>query len=180
MTTQKIQNIINHYKKWRKENSDTWIEHCRNQKNIEEAIGFVALAENHEGKRNGHQRRLKKINLEKFAANLLDKKNEIQTATSFGELIEIVVKCRVKGIGELACNDTAERIGAKIRLSPDKVYLHAGTRKGAEKILGRFIKKPHLDRGELPMPFNDNDLINAEIEDILCIYKDRFDSWTGS
>ena len=85
MTTQKIQNIINHYKKWRKENLDTWIEHCRNQTNIEDAIGFAALAENHEG------------------------------------MTE-----------------------------------------------------------ELPMPFNDNDLTNAEIEDILCIYKDRFDSWTGS
>lgn len=174
MKNQKILNIISHYKKWRQENLDTWIEYCRSQTNTEDAVRFAALAENHEGKKNRHQRRLNKIILEKFAANLLDKKTEIQAVTSFSDLMVIVVKCRISGIGELACYDTANRIGAKIGFSPDKIYLHAGTRIGAEKLLGRPIKKRHIDRTELPSPFHDKTLTNAEIEDILCIYKDKF------
>ncbi|MAY53073.1 hypothetical protein [uncultured Winogradskyella sp.] len=72
MNTKKIKNIIRHYKKLRQKHPDTWIEHCENQENLEDAIVYAALAENHLGKRNNHQKRRKKINLEKFAANLVD------------------------------------------------------------------------------------------------------------
>ena len=102
------------YKKLRQEHPDTWIEHCKNQENLDDAIVYAALAENHLGKRNNHQRRLKKLNLEKFAANLVDKKSYIQKAKSFDELLIIVENCKISGVGSLACYDTTQRIGAKI------------------------------------------------------------------
>jgi hypothetical protein len=174
MNTQKVKNIIKHYKNWITENSDTWVEHCVNQIKIEDVIIFAALAENHLGKRNGHQRRLKKLNLEKFASNLVDKKKEIQSTKSFDEILKITHSCKVKGVGELACYDTANRIGSKLGIIPEFIYLHAGTRKGAEKILNKKLHQKYIRKMDLPSPFQRADLTPAEIEDILCIYKDRF------
>jgi hypothetical protein len=177
MTPNKIRNIIKHYKKWKQKNLDTWVEHCKNQEKLEDAIIYAALAENHLGKRNNHQRRLKKLNLEKFAANLIDKKSDIQKAKSFDELLIIVENCKIKGIGKLACYDTAQRIGANIKLFPEYIYLHAGTKIGAEIILGRRLKEKFINRTDLPNPFHNENLTNAEIEDILCIYKNRFEKF---
>ncbi|WP_282774577.1 hypothetical protein [Phaeodactylibacter xiamenensis] len=175
MTTQQLKNIINHYKKWKRENPDTWIKHCENQEELENAITFAALAENHLGKRNGHQRRLKKLDLEKFAANLIDNKDKIEAAKTFDELLKVVESCKIKGVGELTCYDTANRIGAKLKLKPDLIYLHAGTKKGAEKLLGMKLRDKCIRKVDLPAPFQTDELTPAEIEDILCIYKDRFD-----
>lgn len=174
MTTQKLKNIINHYRKWKGENPDTWVEHCVSQKNLKHTIIYAALSENHLGKRNGHQRRLKKLNLEKFAANLIDNIKKIENALTFDELLKIVESCKTKGVGELACYDAANRIGAKLGLFPDLIYLHAGTRKGAEKLIGKRLKGKSIRKTDLPNPFHGDDITPAEIEDILCIYKNRF------
>ncbi len=175
MTIQKLKNIISNYKEWKRENPDTWIEHCKTQKKIENAIIYAALAENHLGKRNRHQRRLKKSSLEKFAANLIDKIEQIRDTRTFDELLKIVKSCKIKGVGELTCYDTANRIGAKLKLTPDLIYLHAGTKKGAKNLLGKRLKDKFIRKADLPSPFQINDLTPAEIEDILCIYKNKFD-----
>ena len=153
MNPKKISNIIKHYKKLRQEHPDTWIEYCKNQEKLEDAIVYAALAENHLGKRNNHQKRRKKINLEKFAANLVDKKSEIQRANSFDELLIIVENCKISGIGPLTCYDTTQRIGAKIKLFPEHIYLHAGTKIGAEKLFGKRLKVKFIDKTDLPSPF---------------------------
>ena len=123
---EKIRNIIKHYKKWKQENPDTWIEHCKIQEKLDDAIIYTALAENHLRKRNNHQRRLKKLNLEKFAANLLDRKSEIQKGVLFDELLIIVENCKIKGIGKLACYDTVQRIGANINFFLNKYIYTLG------------------------------------------------------
>ena len=172
---QKLHNIIKHYKQWRDNNPDNCIEHCKQQDNLEEAILVAALSEGHLGKRHNHQRRINGLILEKFAANLVDKQQEIETAQSFDKLLQVVESCKIKGIGELTCYDTTTRIGARLGLKPDKIYLHAGTKKGAEKLLGKKIYNKSISKKDLPSPFREKDLSEDEIEDILCIYKDRFD-----
>lgn len=174
MTSQKLKNIINHYRRWKGENPDTWVEHCVAQTDLKNTIIYAALAENHIGIRNIHQRRLKKLNLEKFAANLVDNIKKIEDALTFDELLKIVENCKIKGVGELACYDTANRIGAKLGLSPELIYLHAGTKKGAEKLLGKRLKGKSIRKTDLPDPLKGNDITPSEIEDILCIYKNRF------
>ena len=52
------------------------------------------------------------------------------------------------GIGSLTVYDTATRIGAFLKLEPDRVYLHAGTRDGA-RALG-FDQRDSLSASELP------------------------------
>ena len=76
---------------------------------------------------------------------------------------------RISGIhriGELAVYDIACRIGAFLGLSPDRIYLHAGTRKGAQAL---GLRGTTVHKNDLPPEFHR--LSPAEIEDCLCIYK---------
>jgi hypothetical protein len=57
----------------------------------------------------------------------------------------------VPGIGELYVYDTALRIGAKLGVFPEKVYLHAGARIGVRN-LGRDARKTALRIASLPRP----------------------------
>ena len=67
--------------------------------------------------------------------------------------------------------DTVLRIGAKLDLFPDRVYLHCGTREGA-RALGLKWRDPWLKVDELPRELRR--LKPHEIEDFLCIYKGEF------
>ena len=69
-------------------------------------------------------------------------------------------------IGELAVYDISCRIGAFVGLSPNRVYLHAGTRKGAQAL---GLRGATVHKNDLPPEFGR--LSPAEIEDCLCIYK---------
>eukprot|EP00218_Dolichomastix_sp_CCMP3274_P003534 CAMPEP_0170158716 /NCGR_PEP_ID=MMETSP0033_2-20121228/68936_1 /TAXON_ID=195969 /ORGANISM="Dolichomastix tenuilepis, Strain CCMP3274" /LENGTH=75 /DNA_ID=CAMNT_0010396165 /DNA_START=149 /DNA_END=373 /DNA_ORIENTATION=- len=73
MNEKKLEEIILHYKKYRDESPELWILHCAQQNSLEEAIYEAAIARNAEGKKNKHQWRLKNIDLEKFAVQLVDK-----------------------------------------------------------------------------------------------------------
>lgn len=65
----------------------------------------------------------------------------------------------------------ALRIGAKLELEPNYVFLHAGTRVGARN-LGIRISQKLIPIGVFPKPFRK--LKAREIEDALCIYKEYF------
>jgi hypothetical protein len=66
--------------------------------------------------------------------------------------------------------DTAHRIGSKLRLSPECVYLHAGTAEGA-RFLGIDTKEEFIPKVSLPIELQK--LEPHEIEDLLCIYKEE-------
>ena len=88
--------------------------------------------------------------------NLIKRTNEILKARTFDELFQIVSESKVKGFGELSIYDTALRIASQMNIEPDKVYLHAGSRKGAELLEQKgYIKegsskKKYLEIEELP------------------------------
>lgn len=174
MNQKKLKDIILHYRKYRNESPETWFLHCEKQNSLEEAIYVAAVARNHEGKKNKHQWRLKNIDLEKFGVALVDKETEIRDCTSFDELLQKVQKYKTLGIGKLTVYDTAERIGTYLKIYPDKIYLHAGTKIGAEKILNKQLKGTYIHKEDLPEAFQIADLTCGEIEDILCMYKNAF------
>ena len=74
----------------------------------------------------------------------------------------------------MACYDVAIRIGSYLGLHPELVYLHAGTRKGLKNLMKGKVKDNFIKKEDLPEPFKSSDLTCHEIEDILCIYKDKF------
>src|ERR1700730_9584939 len=77
----------------------------------------------------------------------------------------------VPGIGELYVYDTALRLGAKLGVFPEKVYLHACTRIRVRN-LGLDARSTALRMASLRRALRS--LKPREVEDVLCIFKDRF------
>ena len=124
-----------------------------------------------------HQRRVGRRVLAKARTALLSRLTDIESCQSFDELLILVKEAtlRIDRFGELAVHDTALRIGAwrNLSLSPEFVYLHAGTRKGASALgLGRG--KEYLEMDELPIQLRR--LTPNQVEDLLCIFEDHLRS----
>lgn len=158
---------INHRKRSKDE-----LEWFRTQSSLENTTKVAALAIDVKGKRLSHQRRIRRENLEKARVVLLSAANDIQQCKTFDELLSLIESelHEIQGLAELYAYDTALRIGAKLGLVPEKVYLHAGTRKGAEA-LGLDSKARALEVSALPNELQE--LEPREMEDFLCIYKDE-------
>lgn len=136
---------------------------------LKEAIHNAARAKLPNGKRHDHFRRFKAEVLEKAEQRLQTRAKQLKGCESFQKLHDLIHdEIRpINGIGALAVYDIANYIGANRGLEPEVVYLHAGTRKGAN-ILGLGWRQKTLDPDELPDEFNR--LLPREIEDCLCSY----------
>jgi hypothetical protein len=121
------------------------------------------------GKRHLHQRRIPRRVLEQVEMRLQRIEPRLAKATDFAAIHRSVDQevGGLKGIGALTVYDISHRIGAYLGKSPKRVYLHAGTRIGAQ-VFG--IESDPFEPGILPKPFAQ--LTPAEVEDCLCIYKD--------
>ena len=142
----------------------------RNEPSLKAAIERAGMARRLNGKRYNHQRRLPEAVLQAGTAAL--HRASLSAANDFHDLHGRVKKAlsSIWGIGELTIYDTSLRIGAKLGLFPDAVYLHSGTRQGA-RALGLNWRAEHVDVQDCPREFRV--LAAHEIEDCLCIYKDQ-------
>jgi hypothetical protein len=164
--------LIETYKRKNKPDRDKILDYYKGLDPLEKVIEKAALAIRPDGKRDSHQRRIKKKVLEKVKDILLDAINEIDNCHSFEDLIKLVEeKTReVKGFGELAVYDTSLRISAKKDIYPLKVFLHAGTREGC-RVLGLNDKLKVLRVQDFPKPIRA--LQPRDIEAFLCIYRNK-------
>jgi len=161
--------IVAHYmaeKKSGAENERRWF---RIQRKIHEAVRLAGLASGPYGKRFRHQYRIPRAALQRASRALLRDLRRLGRCKSFEALFQQVHVSisRIPRIGPLMVYDTALRIGARLGLSPQQVYLHAGTRHGAEG-LGLDRSQTSISLYELPPPLNG--LTAEEAEDVLCIY----------
>lgn len=168
-----LETIIRHYISHYRPHKQTELNWFRRQTSLEAAINIAAKAENERGLRYSHQYRITRKAIQEANRLLLEKYDVLQRCKSFHELwqrIKIILET-VKGLGELYIYDTALRIGAYLNLLPDRVYLHAGTRAGANAfgIVSRHTE--WIDVNELLNILRD--LPPHEVEDILRIYKDK-------
>jgi hypothetical protein len=168
--------IIEHYKNNRVGcvRNDKVIKYCQNSPDIETAIFRSAMARDENGHKHSHQKRyIKDEILIRLVEKMLKKKNEIIKVNNFHDLFEIITKTYVFDSDDsLTVYDTALRLGFYLKKLPEKIYIHAGTRKGAEKVRGR-IENNFLMKKYLPEPFKSCDLTEYELEDLFCIYKDE-------
>ncbi len=139
------------------------------QRKHSEAIRKAALCQLPGGKRHPHQWRIPKALLEQVEGRLQGIGRKLAAAPNFAMLHDLVEQeiGAIKGIGALTVYDISHRIGAHFGKAPERVYLHAGTKKGAA-VFG--LGGDSIDPWNLPFPFSR--LTPAEIEDCLCIYKD--------
>lgn len=123
----------------------------------------------------GNQRGVSFEVSKKVRDNLIKRVNDILKSRSFDEIFQIVTECRVGGFGELSIYDTSMRIASHLNIEPDKVYLHAGARKGMEVL----EEKGYVDQGSSKkkyieikdMPKSMQQLKAAETEHMLCSMK---------
>ncbi|MFH1049430.1 MAG: hypothetical protein V1779_00705 [bacterium] len=123
-------------------------------------------------RKHNHQKRISNTLLNEFKDRLIEGTDPIQSVKNFDDLYKVIDSSKIKGIGDLTIYDTAHRIGVYLNILPEKVYLHSGTLIGAKKIFG-MINKKDLKKEEFPEPIKSCNLTCAEIEDLLCLYKER-------
>jgi hypothetical protein len=143
-------------------------------RSLERAVETAALALDPEDrKRAAHHRRRTTAQLERGKSALIAILPELRRCKSFDQLHNGILKATkpIKGLGELYAYDSAHFIGARLSLSPKRVYIHAGTRKAA-RALGFSGGIPYLMPSQLPAELQI--LKPYEMEDFLCMYKDAF------
>jgi hypothetical protein len=147
------------------------MDEFRKLSSLRYAIHHAALCHSlPDEKRHPHQYRIPGALLQSVERQLQHGSRKLLLCKSF-ETLHDEIKGRIgwiKGIGPLTIYDIAHRIGAYIGRSPKLVYLHRGTAMGARRL--GFTGKT-LDPKLLPSAFSQ--LEPAEIEDFLCINRDR-------
>ena len=160
--------IIRAYATHHRERTATELRSFAEEPTIRAAISRAGLARRPDGKRYAHQSRIPERVLLEAQSRLLE--SDIEECRSFVQLHGRIsdLLSNIAGIGELTIYDTALRIGARLNVEPQRIYLHRGTREGA-RALDLNWRAPWLSPNELPAELQD--LPPLEVEDILCIFK---------
>ena len=163
---QSLADVVSYYRRFHRQRAEREFAYWASRTGPGRVIREAALSKASNGKRHPHQRRIPARVLQ-CAADTLARHN-IPACQSFRDLHRAVGDRigDIRGIGELAVYDIACRIGASLGLTPERVYLHAGTREGARALR---LKGASVHKADLPEEFAG--LSPAEIEDCLCIYK---------
>ncbi|WP_318472974.1 hypothetical protein [Photobacterium leiognathi] len=125
---------------------------------------------------NGNVRGVNNSVLSTMAIKLTFKANQLEAAVSFDDVYKIVKSSKVARFGELSIYDAAVRISAYLGFKPDKVFLHAGTQKGAEYLEDKGLlaedssQEKTLQISEVPEPVQKLDAL--QLENFLCSFKD--------
>lgn len=143
-------------------------------KNLAEAIARASMSEVPTGKgkrlrRHSHQTRIPREVLVEAKHELLKAEGQIIVTQNFAELHAVVDHTirAIPGVGPLLVYDIAHRIGSYLKLEPEEVYLHAGTRSGAKSI-GLDVSRVSIPLNEFPEGLRS--LSASQLEDVLCIY----------
>lgn len=167
-----LEQIVAEYKRKRKNNPDSHIEHVKSlRNNFRDVIIAATVAIDGKGEKHIHQYRMSNPRLHKFARILCEHENSLRAAKNFDDLYNIISGIRIFGLGTVLYYDTALRIAHALgNLLPDKIYLMRGTLKGAQNLGVDISGKKHLERSELPVTLASSDLNCAELADLLCCY----------
>lgn len=162
--------ILAHYIKHRCPQLDAELAWFAQPQSIGAAISRAAAAKGEDGKRLSHQCRLLKTVIPTASAKLRRAVKTFQRARTFDELFNMiqVVIGHIPGVGPLYVYDTALRLGAFLGLQPAEVYLHAGARDGAKRLLGNFAVSM-VPLTQFPAVFHV--LSPYEMENLLCCYR---------
>lgn len=132
------------------------IEFFKNPKNFKsfsEVISHAATCRDKNNRKFPHQYRIPNNLLKELCQALKAKEKNILKIQEFSALYNFIEETKRnfankgKGIGELTIYDVALRIALyrsnelKNKILPQEVYIHAGARTGAEKVLKRCCKK---------------------------------------
>jgi hypothetical protein len=174
VTTGDLEGVVDHYKRVYRARSKEELDSFRAEASFEAAVGRAGRAEHPDGTRYSHQRRRSPTELGRGVANLVRDLSKLEAATNFARIHAAVHQSvgHLAGLNEMYVYDVALHIGAYVGKLPTRIYLHAGTRRGA-LALGLDAKRAKaIDVFDLPAPLRE--LAPHELEDVLCIYTNVF------
>lgn len=172
----RLANLVRDYEAEHAPRLAAYLDYFAGLKSLEDAIRYACHGK--EGKMHVHQFRVGAATLEEARKVLQRHVPKIAGCKHFDELLGLVKDQtrQIDRFGELAVYDTSLRLGAHLGLWPAFVYLHAGTRQGC-KALGISAKSGTIEMEEVPSPVRV--LKPYQVEDFLCIFKDRFSEPSG-
>jgi len=188
---------------WRyvdRKKTDQVIAFCKSAPNLRIAIRRAVRSRDAQGKHHNHQSKVDITARMDLGEALIHSRSEIRHIVAYGAgakdweddmfdlLHDHVVNCSGYGIGPVTVYDVAVRVGAFLNIEPTKVYVHAGVRKGLialENAYARLDIGPVLLTGahklpRVPMYLFPEPLVEMradDVEDILCTYREVFDTW---
>lgn len=166
-----LEKIIEHYKTQHQLNLESELADFMPPSSFSNVLSRVAYCNGKDEKKFPHQYRITKQTCDESHRVL--KKMSFDNIKDFESLYECLKKnlLPIHGVGKLYVYDAALRLGTYFSLEPTKIYLHAGTLKGARN-LNLDTSKESLNIQDLPLHLQK---INPKfVEAILCIYKDSF------
>lgn len=179
---------------WRyvdRKKTDQVIAFCGEAPDLPTAVRRAVEARDANGKHHNHQ---SKVNID---ARRLFGRRIIRAAQAgriplddFDDMHDWMDDHKPVGIGPVTVYDVAVRVAAFVGIEPKSVYMHAGVRQGFKALAQaldrqgypkadwylRHLRDDKVKVNNFPRPL---DSMKADdVEDILCTYREVFESWT--
>ncbi len=143
-----LESLVADFRKYHRPNSARETRFFRTMPSIGLAIHHVAMAVDGDDRCFDHQFHIVQPARRRAKTVLTQSEARILACRSFHELHSLFLELLspIKGLGEMYIYDASLRMGAYLRLTPDFVYLHRGTRWGAQA-LGIDVRRrrPYLE-----------------------------------
>ncbi len=167
--------VVRHYIGKHRPRAHAELASFRDEPSLEAAVRRASLTILADGRRDPHHTRRPQELLDRAESRLVERLPAIEAAAGFAALYQVIDKAvgHWTGLGHLYVYDAALRIGARKGVLPKVVYLHAGTREGAQRLLDVKGRKTLFPSELIEVAPALAELEAYEIEDVLCIYKDR-------
>ena len=146
---------------------DHVVFYCGKSKSLSEAVKRACASRDANGKMHNHQSRVREVDRQRFANEIVARGPLIQKAKGFDELFDIIEGVAPPGIGPVTVYDVATRINGYLLLPQSSLYLHAGVRIGWKLLYGN--RSPNEKR--VPMPKELKGLSADDAESFLCAYR---------
>lgn len=170
--------------------TDQVIAFCGDASDFPSAVIRAVEARDANGKHHNHQSKVDITARRKFGRKIVRRAEAGRLDMSdFDRFHDALDDIKPYGIGPVTVYDTAIRIAGFLGISPHSVYMHAGVRQGfksmAEALVRieapkaawymRHLRDDKVKVNNFPHPLDG--MAADDVEDILCTYREVFESW---
>jgi hypothetical protein len=176
---------------WRyvdRKKTDQVIAFCADAPDFPTAVQRAVEARDANGKHHNHQSKVDITARRKFGRKIIKRAEagrlDLSDFDAFHDTLDFI---KPYGIGPVTVYDVAIRVAAFLDISPRSVYMHAGVRQGCIALGAALIRQGGEARlmlrarhDKVPVslfPHPLDGMAADDVEDILCTYREVFESW---
>ena len=152
---------------------------CADAETFADAVWIAVASKRRNGKMHSHQTKVTKDARRAFGYAIIARFDSSPfygeriprrlVGYEFDEFHDTLWAIKPAGIGPLTTYDVAVRVGAYLRLEPDRIYLHTGARAGWEALVRGHEVSFRVSRAAWPRALRE--LTADQAEDFLCTYR---------